>query len=86
MSEPVISKSTLVPLSLVATVIFVLVGGILWLTDIRGIAKANWIRISDIQQDLKDLGDQNERLARIEGKLDVIHEIVKENSKKQNSK
>jgi predicted type IV restriction endonuclease len=60
----------------------ILIGGVVWLTELHSIAKDNHDQILSIQMDLdnsKDkievrLNDLEERLARIEGKIDMLVE------------
>jgi len=88
-----ITRDTLIPVGTVVTAIAVLVGGILWLTEIRSIAAQNSREILKIEDTLDKLNRENfilkqrlfdrinsqdKRLARIEGKLEVIYDTLKE--------
>lgn len=84
MMEPVersryLGKDTLVPVGAVLTIIIVLIGGILWLTEIRSIAAQNQDEISDIKDSLRVINSVDQRLSRMEGKLEIIYDSVKEN-------
>lgn len=87
MSERRIDKDTLIPLSVLTSVIVIIVGAISWLTGIFLTAQANAEDIKKLQllyeadqltqskyrKTLHSKIDRaNERLARIEGKLIVI--------------
>lgn len=87
-----ITQETLLPMGLVITAIIVLVGGILWLTEIRSLAAQNSREIMKIEKTLDQLNNehlilkqrlfdrinsQDKRLARIEGKLEVIYDTLK---------
>lgn len=72
-----INEKTLVPVGIVATVFSVLIGGLLWLTDVQATGKANTSRITGIEeaQDKgfdnlsRKLDDINTRLSKMEGYL-----------------
>lgn len=82
-----LSSETFIPIVWVGTIIIVLIGGILWLTEIRGVAVANKDSIKRIEQEVTDINEtraayrtriwesirsQDKRLARIEGKIDIL--------------
>lgn len=77
--QDTISEKTLIPLSLVITIVGLVVGGIYWLTDIYAIAsetrvkvKTNSMAIAEIKGKFEKLDEVSERLSRIEGKLDAV--------------
>lgn len=87
-----ITKDTLVPIGVVSGFLIILIGGVLWLSEIRSIAASNKEQIIAIHEDIDEINDsraeyrkrlwesirrQDERLARIEGKLQVIYDTLK---------
>ena len=83
----VINDKTLVPIFYVAVTLATVVGAIAWLTEIRSLAKTNTDQILKLERVVIDINNslasyrtrlwesirtQDKRLARIEGKLDVL--------------
>lgn len=77
--EGVLSEKTLMPIGFVV----VLLGGVIWLTNIHFEAHANSVAIDEIQkkQDVYAKGQEEvlERLARIEGKLEGLRRWTSRN-------
>ena len=89
MAPQTISRETLVPLGAAIAALVIVIGGILWLTEIFAIANSNLEKIDRIESEIgkieesrtyyrsrlwESIWNQDERLARIEGKLDVLIE------------
>lgn len=81
-----ITEATLLPISLVIAML----GGAAWLTKMYSIAADNKLQIAAIYEDLDEveasrnfrrsqlwdrINDQDKRLARIEGKIDILLKI-----------
>ena len=82
-----ISERTALPLSVVAVILVTVVGGVLWLSEIRALAIRNSERINVIEASIeatrnyraeiwRSVTDQEKRLGRIEGKIDTIVETI----------
>ena len=69
-------EKSYVSITAAAVVIAAMAGGIVWLSEIRSIAKNNQDSIETMEyaeiRQWKTLGDLNLRLSRIEGKLDLL--------------
>ncbi len=74
MIEKIINEKTLIPLSLVIT----LIGGVAWLTNLAGIEKANANEIQSLKHSAeKDKEYLIEELRIINSKLDMIRDKMK---------
>lgn len=62
-----ITKDTVIPISLVITIVIVTV----WLSQTHFTAKANAKAIIEVKKDIKIIRRIDRRLSRIEGKLDI---------------
>jgi len=76
MKESVIDKETLLPLGMVIAIVSTFFGGIVWLNNVYNISKNNTEKIIVIQADLKSsqisMQNYNERVIRIEEKIDLL--------------
>lgn len=76
LNRPIITRETLLPLGLILTVSGTLFGAVVWITNLYNLSKNNAEKITVIQSQAvdtqKDIKNYNERVIRIEEKIDVL--------------
>lgn len=82
----VINKETVIPIGIVASIIVILIGALLWIFQVKQIAETNQRDINDLKSQIgivqTDSRSIFERLAIIETKQDTIIGFFTEEAKK----